>query len=316
MLVLVAAGSVIPHVAPRCAECTSQTRATAGVRPVLNLLVITLDTTRADWIGRYRGSHAAATPHLPLAREGVRFQDATSPSPLHTARALHAVHGMVATETWGPRECRAPGCLDAHAGHSPTGERLSYGRVRRRRGSGPVPRLVPRLRRCQTTTMRSRGTHRKRPHAVRRRLSSVVPSDGLVRPRPRTPPRSLPGCTSTTHTSPTRRPLHSRRHTPGVLDEAAIASIDVQIGRVLAFLDQTGLMERTVIVAIGDHGEALGDHGELTHGLFVYQSVLHVPFIVRTPEAAFRGRRVETAVSSVDLMPTVLDLLGADRPGR
>jgi arylsulfatase A-like enzyme len=81
------------------------------------------------------------------------------------------------------------------------------------------------------------------------------------------------------------------------------------------FLDQRNLTRHTVIVVIGDHGEGLGDHGELTHGLFVYQSVLRVPFIIRVPEMAPAGQRIRTAVSSADLTPTVLDLLGVDPPG-
>src|SRR5262245_38286703 len=72
----------VPHDALRCATGASRTRQPASVQK-LNLLVITLDTTRADRIGAYRGSRAAATPQLDrLAREGVLFEDATSPAPL------------------------------------------------------------------------------------------------------------------------------------------------------------------------------------------------------------------------------------------
>ena len=102
------------------------------------------------------------------------------------------------------------------------------------------------------------------------------------------------------------------RASPGRRYEAAIASVDAQIGRVRTFLDQHGVTDRTVIVVVGDHGEGLGDHGESTHGLFVYQSVLRVPLIIRAPIAGMQGRRVDTPVSSADLLPTVLDLLGAD----
>ena len=62
-----------------------------------------------------------------------------------------------------------------------------------------------------------------------------------------------------------------------------IGFVDAQIGRVLAFLDQRGLVDRTIVVAVGDHGESLGEHGERTHGFFIYESALRVPFIVRTP---------------------------------
>jgi len=66
---------------------------------------------------------------------------------------------------------------------------------------------------------------------------------------------------------------------------------------------------------LSDHGESLGEHGETEHGLFLYEATSHVPLIVRLPGAqAPRGRRVATPVSLVDVMPTVLDLLGLSAP--
>ena len=78
----------------------------------------------------------------------------------------------------------------------------------------------------------------------------------------------------------------------------------------IAFFDERGLLESTVVVIAGDHGESLGERGEATHGLFVYQSVIHVPLIIRVPVARMKGRRVSDPVRIVDIMPTVLDLLG------
>ena len=95
-----------------------------------------------------------------------------------------------------------------------------------------------------------------------------------------------------------------------------IAFVDAQIGRIRAFLEQERLLDRTVIVVIGDHGESLGDHGESTHGFFVYQSVLHVPLMVLAPYDALRGRRVADVVRTVDVMPTILDLLGIPFPDK
>ena len=89
-----------------------------------------------------------------------------------------------------------------------------------------------------------------------------------------------------------------------------VAFVDEQVGIFIRSLEQRGLLDRTVIVIVGDHGESLGDHGEATHGLFVYESVLHVPLIVRAPAAGLTGRRVSGLVRSVDVMPTILQLLG------
>jgi tetratricopeptide (TPR) repeat protein len=90
--------------------------------------------------------------------------------------------------------------------------------------------------------------------------------------------------------------------------------MDAQIARVVEFLKVRGLLDRTVIAVMGDHGESLGEHGENTHGFFVYESVTRVPFIVRSPFERTRARRVADPVRAVDLMPTVLDLLGMSRP--
>jgi arylsulfatase A-like enzyme len=76
------------------------------------------------------------------------------------------------------------------------------------------------------------------------------------------------------------------------------------------FLGERGLLDRTVVVIVGDHGESLGEHGEVSHGLFVYQSVIHVPLIIRAPLAFRKAGRIVDPVRIVDVMPTVLDLLG------
>ena len=90
----------------------------------------------------------------------------------------------------------------------------------------------------------------------------------------------------------------------------AIGFIDFQLSRVINFLDERGQLDNTVVVVVGDHGESLGEHGEATHGLFVYESVMRVPLIIRAPFANMQGRRVGDTVRIVDVMPTVLDLLG------
>src|ERR1700719_124650 len=80
------------------------------------------------------------------------------------------------------------------------------------------------------------------------------------------------------------------------------------------FLESRQLLDRTIVVVVGDHGESLGEHGERTHGLFVYEGVMRVPLIISAPSPRMRGRRVSDVVRSVDVMPTVLDLLGIRVP--
>src|SRR5262249_22192983 len=61
---------------------------------------------------------------------------------------------------------------------------------------------------------------------------------------------------------------------------------------------------------LADHGESLGEHGEHGHGYFVYEQVTHIPFVLSTPYSGTRGRTVDAVVKSIDVAPTLLDLLG------
>ena len=99
---------------------------------------------------------------------------------------------------------------------------------------------------------------------------------------------------------------------PGGLYDGEIAFADSQVGRFVSWLEARGLDEKTVIVVVGDHGESLGSHGEGTHGYFVYDYALRVPLVVAAPFSELRAVRVESQVSMVDVFPTVLSLLGVD----
>jgi choline-sulfatase len=91
-----------------------------------------------------------------------------------------------------------------------------------------------------------------------------------------------------------------------------IAFADSQIARLVDVLEHRRLLERTIVVVAGDHGESLGDHGERDHGMSVYESVLRVPLIMRVPNTP--PKRLTQLVRLTDLLPTVLALLGV-RPG-
>ncbi len=93
--------------------------------------------------------------------------------------------------------------------------------------------------------------------------------------------------------------------------DAEIAYCDQQIGRLVEFLKGHELESRTLIVVVGDHGESLGEHSERTHGSTLYNSTMRVPLIFRQQTRIASGRRVAEQVSLVDVAPTILDLLGA-----
>src|SRR6266446_2713632 len=97
--------------------------------------------------------------------------------------------------------------------------------------------------------------------------------------------------------------------------DGEIAFADEQVGRLLRFLKDKGLYQNTVIVVSGDHGESLGEHGEKTHGFFIYNVTMHVPLIIHLPGNP-ATQTVADPVSLVDLMPTVLAATGLDIPSQ
>ncbi len=97
--------------------------------------------------------------------------------------------------------------------------------------------------------------------------------------------------------------------------DGEIAFADSQVGRLIRELKAKGVYENTVIVLTGDHGESLGEHGEKTHGFFIYNATLHIPVIIRLPGGP-SARTVSELITLPDLMPTVLSFLKVDVPVR
>jgi arylsulfatase A-like enzyme/Tfp pilus assembly protein PilF len=120
---------------------------------------------------------------------------------------------------------------------------------------------------------------------------------------------------------------HAPYEPPGELAErfkaapydGEVAFADRQLGRLLRALDERGDTPRTLVLVSSDHGEGLGEHGEGTHGLFVYDTTLKVPWIMAGPGLP-GGRVSETVARGIDLLPTLLDYAGlpsrADLEGR
>jgi choline-sulfatase len=87
-----------------------------------------------------------------------------------------------------------------------------------------------------------------------------------------------------------------------------IAYTDAQVGRLLVWLKDHALDGKTLVVLMADHGESLGEHGESTHGIFLYDSTIHIPLIIAGPGIP-KGQVLEPQVRSIDIMPTVADFL-------
>ncbi len=96
------------------------------------------------------------------------------------------------------------------------------------------------------------------------------------------------------------------------LYEGEVAYVDLTLGKLFDYMKKTGLVDSTVIIFTGDHGESLGQHGEETHGFFAYNSSIWIPLLISAPETA--PGRVDDYVSHIDIFPTVCDVLRIKKP--
>lgn len=103
------------------------------------------------------------------------------------------------------------------------------------------------------------------------------------------------------------------RHLVALYD-GEIVHTDRHVGRLLDVLDSLGISDETLVVVVSDHGESFLEHGELRHGNNLFEEEVHVPWIMRLPGVIPAGRRLASNVSHVDLMPTLLGLLGLPVP--
>jgi arylsulfatase A-like enzyme/Flp pilus assembly protein TadD len=114
------------------------------------------------------------------------------------------------------------------------------------------------------------------------------------------------------HTPYEPPPPFDKKYRHPYLGEIAFA--DSQLGRLWDFLETNKLRDKTLIVFCSDHGESLGAHQEGSHGFFIYQETLHVPLIVVTPFGRLKNVVSPQVVTLADIMPTVLDMVGLPIP--
>jgi arylsulfatase A-like enzyme/Flp pilus assembly protein TadD len=98
--------------------------------------------------------------------------------------------------------------------------------------------------------------------------------------------------------------------------DGEIAYADSAVDHFLAYLKQKNLYDNALIIIVGDHGEGLGEHGEDTHGLFLYDSTTHVPLLLKLPKEQQADRVVDAQVRTTDIMPTILDVLDVPAPAK
>lgn len=276
-----------------------------------SLLLVTLDTTRVDRIGIY-GNRDIESPTLDrLAREGVVFSRAVATTP--TTLPSHA---SIFTGLYPPRHgARANGVFSVSREHATLAEVLS--------AEGYATAAVVSSFVLNAKFGLARGfdlyddeTGRDAP---RERLRDPE------RPADLTTDRALEWIGSQAHA-----PFflwvhyydpHGEYQPPAPFDEryrnnrydGEIAFVDAQLGRLLRGLEKWEPTGDILIAIVADHGESLGDHGESTHGFLLHEATQRVPLLLH--DAGLRGGvHVTERVSQVDLMPTLLSLLGVAIP--
>ncbi len=280
-----------------------------------NVLLVTIDTLRADRVGCY-GYAGAATPTLDaLAGRGVLFTTGIAQAPLTAPSHASILTGLTplrhgvrdngafvlpsSIPTLAERFRAAGYRTGAFVSGFPLDHRFGLGRgfdlYDDRLPHGNDPRRAPYVERTadittdrvlawlQAESTEAKGTapwflwaHYFDPHA----------------------PYEAPGD-------------FARRFAANPYD-GEVAFVDEQVGRIAGWLASSSLVERTLILVTADHGESLGEHGEETHGVFVYDSTLRVPWILAGPGIPHRVSPV--VARSIDIAPTLLDYAGLASP--
>jgi arylsulfatase A-like enzyme len=276
----------------------------------LNVILISIDTLRADALGCY-GGEIVPTPNIDrLAANGTRFTECKAPVPLtlpsHTSMftgTYPPYHGVRDNEIAVPAELAFLSEILGDNGYRTAGiiggfplddvfgfdQGFDYYDDDFTRGRGtslvksetPAEVLVPRCKKWLAENARDPFflfVHFYDPH------KPYSPSE-----------------------------MYYRRYKDKPY-YGEVALVDDAIGEIIGSLERYGVADNTLVILTADHGEALGDHGEITHGFFVYEATQHVPLIFYCPGLIQDGRDVDGAVSIVDIFPTVLNMLGIDTP--
>jgi len=279
-----------------------------------DVLLITIDTLRADHVGCY-GDKLIETPALDgLAADGVRFTHAFTHSPItntsHTTiltGLLPSVHGV--TDFGVPLASQ----------HVTWAELLKQRGYQTAAFIGAVildsNTLAPGLDRGFDfyDNFPAKTSTKERWGRVERRGMEVVQHAETWLDKHRSGPRFVWVHLYDPH-DPYEPPAPFSAKYKDRLYDGEIAYADSALGHLIASLRKAGAYDGAIIIVVGDHGEGLGEHGEETHGLFLYDSTLHVPLILKMPGGAHRGTTVDAQVRTTDILPTILSLTKTPAP--
>jgi arylsulfatase A-like enzyme/Tfp pilus assembly protein PilF len=286
-------------------------RSTPETRGPSNVLLITIDTLRSDYVG-YAGSGKVKTPHLDrLAAEGVSFTRTRSPVPL----TLPA-HASILTGAYPP----------AHGVRVNGRDRLSeenetLAEILKEKGYTTAAFVSAFVLDRRFGLAQGFDVYDDQLSTDVRLLENIDAERNAAAVQ-----SSFSGWLSRQPPEPFFAWLHVYDpHAPYAAPEpyrgqyatdpyaAEVAYTDAMIGRALEDLESRGLLERTLVAVVGDHGEGLGEHGEDTHSVLIYNSTLSVPFLLYAPGLIEGGGRVDAVTRTVDLAPTLLDYLGLEK---
>ena len=297
-----------------------------------NVLLITLDTVRADHCSAY-GYERATTPTLEkMAKAGVLFEKAYAPMP--TTGPAHATlftslpplaHGVVKNgyrlrpefvtlaEILSDHGYQTGAVVSSFAVHGKFGYRQGFTDYEDDFGSAPADSkplhwegqvITGKFEQDATvTTDEAAEWLRRRPGAGKPEYPFFLWVHYYDAHTPYEPP---PHWCERLDVEALSDPLQEQiaNH------DAEILEVDDAIGKLLMVLDEMKLDDSTLVVVVGDHGEGLMQHGWMEHGLQIYEEAVRVPMVLRWPQHLPKSLRLEGPVAIADLMPTILDLAG------
>ena len=301
---------------------------TPGVETRSDVFLVTIDTLRADHVACY-GDPNIRTPALDgLAADGIRFANAFTASPITNPSHASILTGLLPAHD-GVRDfgmAVAPGVSTLAEVLKASGYATAAfigSVILDSRGLAPgfdrgfdyydhFPGNLP-------ATASRYGRLERRAMDVEHRAETWMLSRNRAQP-------AFVWIHFYDPHDPYDPPEPYRTEYAGRLYDGEIAYADSALGRFVSFLKKQSRYGTSVVIVVGDHGEGLGEHGEQTHGIFLYDSTLHVPLILKLAHPASseppatappRGLAVAAQVRTVDIAPTILDLEGVpDRQSR
>jgi choline-sulfatase len=276
--------------------------------------LITIDTLRADHVHCY-GYSEIQTPALDnLARDGLRFTQAFTPSPITNTSHVSILTGLLPS---------AHGVTDFGVPLSPS--RPALAQLLKKQGYSTAAFIGAAILDSSTLApgldagfdfydnFPSHAVSHSRWGRVERRGMDVVQHTESWLATHRTGPHFVWIHLYDPH-DPYEPPAPFSEIYKGRLYDGEIAYADSALAHFVAYLKAHGWYDNAMIVVVGDHGEGLGEHGENTHGIFLYDSTTHVPLILKLPRESSAGKVIGAQIRTIDIVPTLLDLTNTPAP--